>query len=39
VPDLLLSAELAFVLGSTVGWTVGTVLMLSRTRNRELTRV
>jgi O-antigen/teichoic acid export membrane protein len=39
VPDLLLSAELAFVLGSTVGWAVGTVLMLSRTRNRELTRV
>ncbi|GAA2867976.1 hypothetical protein GCM10010472_26590 [Pseudonocardia halophobica] len=39
VPDLLLSAELAFVLGSTVGWVVGTVLMLSRTRNRELTRV
>jgi O-antigen/teichoic acid export membrane protein len=39
VPDLLLRAELAFLLGSTAGWLVGTTLVLSERRERELQSV
>ena len=39
VPDLLLRAELAFLLGSVTGWLVGTTLVLARGRERELQSV
>jgi O-antigen/teichoic acid export membrane protein len=39
VPDLLLRAELAFLLGSLTGWLVGTALVLSERRERVLQRV
>jgi O-antigen/teichoic acid export membrane protein len=39
VPDLLLRAELAFLIGSTVGWIVGSTLLLARRRDRELQNV
>jgi hypothetical protein len=39
VPDLLLRAELAFLLGSLVGWLVATALVLSGRRERELQSV
>lgn len=39
VPELLLRAELAFLLGSTTGWLVGTVLPLIDRRERVMTRV
>ena len=39
VPDLLLGAELAFLAGSTVGWLVATLLVLTTGRERELHRV
>jgi O-antigen/teichoic acid export membrane protein len=39
VPDLLLRAELAFLLGSVTGWLVGTALVLSERRERELQSV
>jgi O-antigen/teichoic acid export membrane protein len=39
VPDLLLRAELAFLLGSAAGWLVGTGLVLSERRERELQSV
>jgi O-antigen/teichoic acid export membrane protein len=39
VPDLLLRAELAFLLGSLVGWLVATTLVLSGRRERELQSV
>ncbi|WP_219417313.1 lipopolysaccharide biosynthesis protein [Pseudonocardia nigra] len=39
VPDLLLRAELAFLLGSVVGWLVGTVLVLTQRQERELQSV
>jgi O-antigen/teichoic acid export membrane protein len=39
VPDLLLRAELAFLLGSVTGWLVGTALVLSERRERVLQRV
>ena len=38
VPDLLLAAELAFLAGSTTGWLVGTLLVLTTGRERELQR-
>jgi len=39
VPDLLLAAELAFLVGSATGWLVGTVLVLTtERRERELQR-
>jgi O-antigen/teichoic acid export membrane protein len=39
VPDLLLGAELAFLAGSTTGWLVGTLLVLTTgRRERELQR-
>ena len=39
VPDLLLGAELAFLVGSTTGWLVGTVLVLTpKRRERVLQR-
>jgi O-antigen/teichoic acid export membrane protein len=38
VPDLLLGAELAFLAGSTTGWLVGTLLVLTTGRERELQR-
>jgi O-antigen/teichoic acid export membrane protein len=39
VPDLLLAAELAFLAGSTTGWLVGTLLVLTTgRRERELQR-
>jgi O-antigen/teichoic acid export membrane protein len=38
VPDLLLRAELAFLLGSVAGWLVGTALVLSE-RERVLQSV
>ena len=39
VPDLLLAAELAFLVGSTTGWLVGTVLVLTpKRRERVLQR-
>ena len=39
VQDLLLRAELAFLLGSLVGWLVATALVLSDRRERELQSV
>lgn len=39
VADLLLAAELAFLLGSTAGWLAGTVLVLTRRREREFESV
>lgn len=39
VPDLLLRAELAFLLGSTAGWLVGTALVLAQRRERVLQSV
>jgi O-antigen/teichoic acid export membrane protein len=39
VPDLLLRAELAFLLGSVTGWLVGTALVLSERRERVLQSV
>jgi O-antigen/teichoic acid export membrane protein len=39
VPDLLLRAELAFLLGSLTGWLVGTALVLSERRERVLQSV
>jgi O-antigen/teichoic acid export membrane protein len=39
VQDLLLRAELAFLLGSAAGWLVGTTLVLSERRERELQSV
>jgi O-antigen/teichoic acid export membrane protein len=39
VPDLLLAAELAFLAGSVTGWLVGTLLVLTTGRERELERV
>jgi O-antigen/teichoic acid export membrane protein len=39
VPDLLLRAELAFLLGSVTGWMVGTALVLSERRERVLQSV
>jgi O-antigen/teichoic acid export membrane protein len=39
VPDLLLRAELAFLLGSVTGWVVGTTLVLSERRERVLQSV
>jgi O-antigen/teichoic acid export membrane protein len=39
VPDLLLRAELAFLLGSAVGWLVGTVLVLTERPERVLQSV
>lgn len=39
VPDLLLRAELAFLLGSVTGWLVGTVLVLTDRRERVLQSV
>jgi O-antigen/teichoic acid export membrane protein len=39
VPDLLLRAELAFLLGSVTGWLVGTALVLIERRERELQSV
>jgi O-antigen/teichoic acid export membrane protein len=39
VPDLLLRAELAFLLGSVTGWVVGTALVLSERRERVLQSV
>jgi O-antigen/teichoic acid export membrane protein len=39
VPDLLLRAELAFLLGSITGWVVGTTLVLSERRERVLQSV
>lgn len=36
VPDLLLRVELAFLLGSAAGWLVGTKLVLTERREREL---
>jgi O-antigen/teichoic acid export membrane protein len=39
VQDLLLRAELAFLLGSLVGWLVATALVLSGRRERELQSV
>jgi O-antigen/teichoic acid export membrane protein len=39
VPDLLLRAELAFLLGSVTGWLVGTALVLAERRERELQSV
>jgi O-antigen/teichoic acid export membrane protein len=39
VPDLLLRAELGFLLGSLTGWVVGTALVLSERRERVLQRV
>jgi O-antigen/teichoic acid export membrane protein len=39
VPDLLLRAELAFLLGSVAGWLVGTVLVLGERRERVLQSV
>jgi len=36
VPDLLLRAELAFLLGSTAGWLVSTALVLTERRERVL---
>lgn len=39
VPDLLLAAELAFLLGSAAGWLTGTALVLTRRRERELQSV
>jgi O-antigen/teichoic acid export membrane protein len=39
VSDLLLAAELAFLVGSATGWLVGTVLVLTtKRRERELQR-
>jgi O-antigen/teichoic acid export membrane protein len=38
VPDLLLGAELAFLTGSVTGWLVGTLLVLTTGRERELQR-
>jgi O-antigen/teichoic acid export membrane protein len=38
VPDLLLAAELAFLVGSTTGWLVATLLVLTTRRERELQR-
>jgi O-antigen/teichoic acid export membrane protein len=38
VPDLLLGAELAFLIGSTTGWLVATLLVLTTGRERELQR-
>jgi O-antigen/teichoic acid export membrane protein len=38
VPDLLLAAELAFLAGSVTGWLVGTLLVLTTGRERELQR-
>jgi O-antigen/teichoic acid export membrane protein len=38
VPDLLLAAELAFLAGSTAGWLVATLLVLTTGRERELQR-
>jgi O-antigen/teichoic acid export membrane protein len=38
VPDLLLAAELAFLIGSATGWLVGTLLVLTTGRERELQR-
>jgi O-antigen/teichoic acid export membrane protein len=39
VPDLLLGAELAFLVGSATGWLVGTLLVLTtKRRERELQR-
>jgi O-antigen/teichoic acid export membrane protein len=38
VPDLLLAAELAFLAGSATGWLVGTSLVLTTGRERELQR-
>jgi O-antigen/teichoic acid export membrane protein len=39
VPDLLLRAELAFLFGSTAGWLVGTLLVLTERRERVLQSV
>jgi O-antigen/teichoic acid export membrane protein len=39
VPDLLLRAELAFLLGSAAGWLVGTALVLIERRERVLQSV
>lgn len=39
VPDVLLRAELAFLLGSTTGWVVGTALLLTGRRDRQLQEV
>jgi O-antigen/teichoic acid export membrane protein len=39
VPDLLLRAELAFLLGSLTGWVVGTALVLRKRRERVLQSV
>ena len=39
VPDLLLRAELAFLLGSAAGLLVGTALVLTERRERELQSV
>ena len=39
VQDLLLRAELAFLLGSAAGWLVGTALVLSERRERVLQSV
>lgn len=39
VPELMLRAELALLLGSTTGWLVGTVLPLIDRRERVMTRV
>lgn len=39
VPELLLRAELAFLLGSTTAWLVGTVLALINRRERVVQRV
>ena len=38
VPDLLLGAELAFLIGSATGWLVATLLVLTTGRERELQR-
>jgi hypothetical protein len=38
VRDLLLAAELAFLIGSATGWLVGTLLVLTTGRERELQR-
>jgi hypothetical protein len=39
VPELLLRAELAFLLGSTTAWLVGTVLALIDRQERVVQRV
>lgn len=36
VPDLLLRAELAFLLGSTTGWLIGIALLLTHRRERVM---